>query len=154
MIFGLLHGDLHQQGIIESICHLASTVITVTSGNNAHHAMAKTVHRKKSGKVMREEEFFSVTEDLTLSIVKGPSQSGHVEMQPDTKADPASNLTFNLRLSEVEREAKEKVALPFVFSQEKKSALLKQSQGSGRIIYEPDASDDFDEEDPDDDLDV
>ncbi|KAL6490598.1 hypothetical protein MHYP_G00009430 [Metynnis hypsauchen] len=154
MIFGLLHTDLHQQGIVDSICHLASTVISVTSVNHAHHAVAKTVHRKKSGKVMREEEFFTVKDDLTLSIEKRPGQSGHVQMQPDTKADPTSNLTFNLRLSEVEREAKEKVALPFVFSQEKKSALLKQSQGSGRIIYEPDASDDFDEEDPDDDLDV
>ncbi|XP_037400377.1 elongator complex protein 5 [Pygocentrus nattereri] len=154
MIFGLLHTDLHQQGIVDSICHLASTVISVTSVNHAHHAVAKTMHRKKSGKVIREEEFFTVKDDLTLSIEKRSGQSGHVQMQPDTKADPTSNLTFNLRLSEVEREAREKVALPFVFSQEKKSALLKQSQGSGRIIYEPDASDDFDEEDPDDDLDV
>lgn len=33
--------------------------------------------------------------------------------------DPTSNLTFNLRLSEGERQAKEKVDLPFVFSEEK-----------------------------------
>ncbi|XP_072543863.1 elongator complex protein 5 [Salminus brasiliensis] len=154
VLCGLLHMDLHQQGILGSICHLASTVITVTPVDNAPYAVAKTTHRKKSGKVMQEEDFFSVTENLTLSIEKRPSQSGHVQMLSDTKADPTSNLTFNLRLSEVEREAREKVALPFVFSQEKKSALLKQGQGSGRILYEPDANDDFDEEDPDDDLDV
>lgn len=119
-----------------------------------------------------------------------------------------ANLTFNLRLSEMEREAKEKVALPFVFSQEKwgdvqycgaclvlssktelllyhnmccilyyyailemfliqmfltnflfiflnrKSALLHPGQGAGQIMYEPDANDDFDQEDPDEDLDV
>ncbi|TSL34598.1 Elongator complex protein 5 [Bagarius yarrelli] len=70
------------------------------------------------------------------------------------KVDPTSNLTFNLRLSETEKEAKERVALPFVFSEEKKSAFLKHGRGTGRIMYEPDANDDFDEEDPDDDLDV
>jgi len=36
----------------------------------------------------------------------------------------------------------------------RKSALLRPTLGSGRIMYEPDANDDFDEEDPDDDLDV
>ncbi|XP_066537203.1 elongator complex protein 5 [Hoplias malabaricus] len=153
MIFCLLHTDLHQQGVVGSICHLASTIITVTSVNNAHYAAAKMIHRKKSGKIVKEDEFFSVTEDFTLSKERRPSQPAHVQM-PDTKADPTSNLTFNLCLSEVEREAKEKVALPFVFSQEKKSALLNQRQGCGRIIYEPDAADDFDEEDPDDDLNV
>lgn len=33
--------------------------------------------------------------------------------------DPTTNLTFNLRLSDSEREAKEKLALPFAFSKEK-----------------------------------
>lgn len=96
------------------------------------------------------------------------------------QVDPTANLTFNLRLSETEREAKEKLALPFVFSKEKwgtfsqllyfllsfqplnvvtfasprKSALLHSGPGSGRILYEPDANDDYDQEDPDDDLDV
>ncbi|XP_030018156.1 elongator complex protein 5 isoform X2 [Sphaeramia orbicularis] len=68
--------------------------------------------------------------------------------------DPTANLTFNLRLSDTEREAKEKLALPFVFSKEKKMALLQSGPGSGRILYEPDANDDYDQEDPDDDLDV
>ncbi|CAG00709.1 unnamed protein product [Tetraodon nigroviridis] len=70
------------------------------------------------------------------------------------KTDPAANLTFNLRLSDSELEAKEKLALPFVFSKEKKTALLCSGPGSGQILYEPDANDDYDEEDPDDDLDV
>ncbi|XP_053484999.1 elongator complex protein 5 isoform X3 [Ictalurus furcatus] len=156
MIFGLLHTDLHQQGIVGTVSHVASTVISVTPMNNARYAMAKTSQRKKSGKVMQKEEFFSLTEDLTLSIETKPNQSGNVQTDLHTKSevDPTSNLTFNLHLSEVEREAREKVALPFVFSEEKKSALLRPGRGSGRIMYEPDANDDIDEEDPDDDLDV
>lgn len=156
MIFGLLHTDLHQQGIVGTVSHVASTVISVTPMNNARYAMAKTSQRKKSGKVMQKEEFFILTEDLTLSIETKPNQTGNVQTDLHTKSevDPTSHLTFNLHLSEVEREAREKVALPFVFSEEKKSALLRPGRGSGRIMYEPDANDDIDEEDPDDDLDV
>lgn len=36
----------------------------------------------------------------------------------------------------------------------RKKALLHSGPGSGRILYEPDANDDYDQEDPDDDLDV
>lgn len=36
----------------------------------------------------------------------------------------------------------------------RKTALLCSGPGSGQIVYEPDANDDYDEEDPDDDLDV
>ena len=36
----------------------------------------------------------------------------------------------------------------------RKTALLHSGPGSGRILYEPDANDDYDQEDPDDDLDV
>ncbi|ROL41242.1 Elongator complex protein 5 [Anabarilius grahami] len=141
-----------RKGIVR---HLASTVISVAPANYEHHTVAMTTRRTKSGKVMQEEEYFSVSEDATLSVQAKPCQSGHVQKdQGVAEADPTSNLTFNLRLSEEERKAKEKVALPFVFSQEKKSALLRPTPGSGRIVYEPDASDDFDEEDPDDDLDV
>lgn len=41
---------------------------------------------------------------------------------------------------------------PSLFS--RKTALLSSGPGSGQIVYEPDANDDYDEEDPDDDLDV
>ncbi|XP_051754483.1 elongator complex protein 5 [Ctenopharyngodon idella] len=154
-IIGVLHSDLHLQGVVGIVSHLASTVISLAPANYEHHAMAMTTRRTKSGKVMQEEEYFSVSEDATLSVRAKPRQPGHVQKEQDVAgADPTSNLTFNLRLSEEERKAKEKVALPFVFSQEKKSALLRPTPGSGRIVYEPDASDDFDEEDPDDDLDV
>lgn len=36
----------------------------------------------------------------------------------------------------------------------RKTALLHSGPGSGKILYEPDANDDYDQEDPDDDLDV
>ncbi len=36
----------------------------------------------------------------------------------------------------------------------RKDATLRKSVGEGKIFYQPDEADDFDEEDPDDDLDI
>ncbi|XP_029382507.1 elongator complex protein 5 [Echeneis naucrates] len=154
-IIGLLHADMHQKGTVGSVCHLASSVITVAPGMKADEAVAKITKRSKSGKVMQDEEIFNIKEDLTVIVQSKPSQTGSKQPDPEEQEmDPTANLTFNLRLSDTEREAKEKLALPFMFSKEKKTALLHSSPGSGRILYEPDANDDYDQEDPDDDLDV
>ncbi|XP_068612032.1 elongator complex protein 5 isoform X2 [Brachionichthys hirsutus] len=88
--------------------------------------------------------------DGTVAKMTKRSRSGKVVQD----MDPTAKLTFNLRLSDAERKAREKLSLPFVFSKEKKTALLHSGPGSGKIHYEPDANDDFDEEDPDDDLDL
>lgn len=154
-IIGLLHADMHQKGTVGSICHLATSVITVAPGMKGDEAVAKISKRSKSGKVMQDEEIFSLKEDLSVIVQSRPSQLGPKQTDPEEQEmDPTANLTFNLRLSDTERQAKENLALPFVFSKEKKTALLHSGPGSGRILYEPDANDDYDQEDPDDDLDV
>ncbi|CAM2110642.1 unnamed protein product [Caretta caretta] len=76
------------------------------------------------------------------------------DAEPPSAADPTANLTFNLRLSDTERQARDGLLLPFHFTAQKKSSLLEASANAGKIFYEPDAADDLDEEDPDDDLDV
>lgn len=152
---GLLHADMHQRGTVGSICHLATSVITVAPGAKGDEAVAKITKRSKSGKVIQEEEIFNIKEDLTVMVQSKASHTGPKQPGPEEQeTDPTANLTFNLRLSDTEREAKEKLALPFVFSKAKKTALLHLGPGSGRILYEPDANDDYDQEDPDDDLDV
>ncbi|KAJ8254813.1 hypothetical protein GJAV_G00197610 [Gymnothorax javanicus] len=153
-VLALLHSDMHQQGIVGSLCYLATAVISVAPGTSGQNTVAKMTRRSKSGRVSREEEVFRISEDFTVTVEAQSSQeTPHAEAE-QYETDPAANLTFNLRLSEVEREAREKLSLPFVFSEEKKSALLQPRSGAGRILYEPDANDDFDQEDPDDDLDV
>lgn len=153
-IIALLHTDLHQDGIVGSVCHLATSVITIAPGQKGSEAVAKITRRTKSGKILQDEEIYSIKEDLTVMIHSKPNHPRPTQTDTDEpEADPTANLTFNLRLSETELEAKKKLSLPFVFSKEKKSALLHSGPGSGRIVYEPDANDDFDQEDPDDDLD-
>ncbi|KAF0029235.1 hypothetical protein F2P81_018340 [Scophthalmus maximus] len=117
---GLLHADMHQRGTVGSICHLATSVITVAPGAKGDEAVAKITKRSKSGKVIQEEEIFNIKEDLTVMVQSKASHTGPKQPGPEEQeTDPTANLTFNLRLSDTEREAKEKLALPFVFSKAK-----------------------------------
>ncbi|XP_028330919.1 elongator complex protein 5 [Gouania willdenowi] len=154
-VVGLLHADMHQRGTVGSVRHLASSVVSISPALKGDEAVAKITKRSKSGKVTQDEVTFSINGDLTLTIHSKQNPPSLKPTEPEEQqTDPTAHLTFNLRLSDAERQAKEKLSLPFVFSKEKKTALLHSTQGSGRILYEPDANDDFDQEDPDDDLDV
>lgn len=63
--------------------------------------------------------------------------------------DPTSNLSFNLKLSQEEQAARANLTLPYTFHEKSKD-----NDDKGKIFYQPDDVDDFDEEDPDDDLDI
>ncbi|KAI9183431.1 Elongator complex protein [Blastocladiella emersonii ATCC 22665] len=71
--------------------------------------------------------------------------------------DPTAGLSFNLRLTDRQREAKERVVLPFMkmqISDQPGTASSSSSVSSGVIHYELDLEDDFDDDDPDADLDL
>ena len=65
-----------------------------------------------------------------------------------------ARLTFRLNLSDHEKAARSQVKLPYMLDEEHKATQLDRTTGGGRIVYERDDADDFDEEDPDDDLDI
>ena len=68
-------------------------------------------------------------------------------------ADEAAALesTFSLGLSLAEKEAKNKVQMPF-WRQEQRSKAS--SSGGGKVFYVADQVDDCDEEDPDDEVNI
>lgn len=73
--------------------------------------------------------------------------------------DPTANLTFDLCLSSKEKEDRSKVVLPYTAVRDGMDVASAVStshapKGSGQIYYQPDDVDDFDESDPDDDLDI
>ncbi|XP_003229953.4 elongator complex protein 5 isoform X2 [Anolis carolinensis] len=158
-LVALLHGDLHPPEQLKALHSLARVVVTLKQGDGSPR-VAVTLHRKRRNKVVQKKEYFTVLSGFALKHLGEPSPaavSGEEVIQKDDAsavADPTANLTFNLRLSEAERRAKESVPLPYQFSEEKKSSLLQGPTGQGKIYYEPDAADDIDDEDPDDDLDV
>lgn len=63
--------------------------------------------------------------------------------------DPTAGLPFNLTLSDKEKNDRSQVRLPYKYTETQKAKRLE-----GRVFYEPDAVDDWDDSDPDDDLDI
>lgn len=70
------------------------------------------------------------------------------------QVDPTQNLTFNLRLTADERQARSSLKLPYMYHEEKTSKITINRTGEGKVFYQPDEADDFDDDDPDDDLDI
>lgn len=97
-VIGLLHTDMHQQGTVGTVGHLATSVITVAPGTKADEAVAKITKRLKSGKVLQDvcistmgmfflhhyrmlnvfcsqEEVFSIQEDFTVTLQRTANQA-------------------------------------------------------------------------------
>uniref|UniRef100_A0A3Q3AR51 Elongator complex protein 5 n=1 Tax=Kryptolebias marmoratus TaxID=37003 RepID=A0A3Q3AR51_KRYMA len=123
-VIGLLHADMHQRGTVGSVCHLATSLIAVAPGAKGDEAVAKITKRSKFRKVMQDEEIFSLNGDFTVTIhSKRSNPEQNWNDAEEEQVDPTAELTFNLRLSDSELEAKKKLMLPFVFSKEKLATL-------------------------------
>uniref|UniRef100_A0A1B8XST1 Uncharacterized protein n=1 Tax=Xenopus tropicalis TaxID=8364 RepID=A0A1B8XST1_XENTR len=62
-----------------------------------------------------QEEMVRIRGDLSLEVFR----EKEMEQRKGQEVDPTANLTFNLRLSEAEREVKDSAILPFTFSDSK-----------------------------------
>ncbi|KAJ2889587.1 hypothetical protein GGI21_006515 [Coemansia aciculifera] len=72
-----------------------------------------------------------------------------LQQQSQASSDPAANLSFNLNLTDKQRRDKAEVALPYL-----EARVADTAGGGGEIIYQLDEEDDWDEDDPDDDLEI
>ncbi|XP_023579188.1 elongator complex protein 5 [Octodon degus] len=150
---------LHALHYRDSFCGESSPVERVNVLGLLHEELHGPTEMRKYFLILLsspQTQQFSILPDFSLDLQGSPLQS---QPHPDPHTfmvDPTAHLTFNLRLSEKEREARDSLTLPFQFSSEKQQALLRSEPGqaSSRILYEPDAYDDLDPEDPDDDLDI
>lgn len=106
------------------------------------------VHWNQSGKVLRERAIMKVeiSSDLVCNVEYSPyvdpnSESDAEAVIPEKPNDslPSDISTFNLNLTDKQREARADLVLPYL---------------SGTITYHPDEGDDFDEDDPDADLEI
>ncbi|CAG8531982.1 6894_t:CDS:2 [Ambispora leptoticha] len=150
-----------------SIAHLATTIITVKNSKRFHaetsqgfsflsddeeiitkdinsleSAVCSIEHKKRSGKVLHEINSYQIMDNLKGEFI--------IKLPDPTNA----NLLFNLSLTEKQKVAKNEVVLPYTKIQEQyeSQSTPSASSGSGVIYYEPDEGDDFDDEDPDEDL--
>lgn len=134
--------------------------MTVTSNHVTKGGLAHIEWRKKSGKVQYETNGF-VWNGNSFSVVPSTQLTGDVQkeeiepeaMEVDKKMDPTANLSFNLSLTDEQRKTKESLVLPYMKAQNLEVSVDEEKKG-GLIYYDPDAADDFDDEDPDEDLDI
>ncbi|KAI7904334.1 Elongator complex protein 5 [Cokeromyces recurvatus] len=149
----------------DAFSYLTTTSNCITKGGIAHIEW-----RKKSGKVQYESNGFvldtttgllEVVHTLQLTGVDEEEEKRRQEaeekaeaMDVDKKNDPTANLSFNLSLTDEQRKTKESLVLPYMKAQQLEVSSEEEKKNSGLIYYDPDAADDFDDEDPDDDLDI
>lgn len=152
----LIHSDLHDNHSLSLVEHLATTVAKVIPSALDHFLMATNIlHKRISGKIIKVKEHFNLSETYEIQDVTEIKSVEESSTNIDAgQADPTSNLTFNLTLSDKEREARSQVKLPYTYDKDRQDDTLNKSVGEGKIFYQPDEADDFDEEDPDDDLDI
>jgi len=120
------------------------------------------VSRRRKGVIEQKMEIASVGEDYAMNSRPYEKQTiTTIEgLEKHAAATHFESLPFDvgLKLNEKEREAKNSVQLPYTTMQ-KENGLLelnmsirKKVRAGGQIVYTPEKEDDFDEDDPDEDL--
>ncbi|XP_074653792.1 elongator complex protein 5-like [Tubulanus polymorphus] len=160
-VLALMH-DLHDDATINAVDHVFSTVFRIRpSPWPSHTHCCHTTLKKLSGKVIKTIEHFSISEvneiigiatEESIAAIKNTVDVANLKSAKPT--DPMANLTFNLKLTENEKTARSQVKLPYMHDTKIQEVTLHRSVGDGKIFYQPDEVDDFDEDDPDDDLDI
>ncbi|CAG5136616.1 unnamed protein product [Candidula unifasciata] len=146
-VVALLHRDVHDQNTCRLLEHVAPTVVEMASTGGAQYTCCIR-HCRPTGKVLKSREYFYTDDSFHIyNFGSATSQDGSSQHKPQD--DLTSKLPFNLSLTDAEKDARSKVKLPYL-----KDGSGDSEASSGRIFYQPDDVDDFDEEDPDDDLDI
>ncbi|KAL7982986.1 hypothetical protein Chor_013592 [Crotalus horridus] len=127
----LVHEDLHPPAQLEVLKTLARLAVTLQPGPESGRGgegtpqTAVVLHRKRGGRFLQKTQLFSVLPGFVFKFLgelppKGVSREEDAEEGREPAAvDPTARLTFNLRLTEAERQARESVPLPYHFSEEK-----------------------------------
>lgn len=143
-LIAILHKDClpHSSKLQTHLNHIANAIISY----DANDCTKISYTLKKGGKVIRSEEsLFYDSNSSVLKCVPIEKQSDKVSDEPE-KLLPSNLSTFKIEVDQGDKLEKNKLqCLPY---------MSKIHEGQGKIIYEPDAVDDWDEEDPDEDLDI
>lgn len=151
-----VHQDLHEQSHLKLLEHSANAVLSLTPAKEATFSgLCSVLHKKTSGKITRIREHYSFTKSCDIfETAEYKPISEIVKLADNDQPDPTANLTFNLSLTEKEKNTRRQLVLPYVHDKQKQEENLVKSGRQPKIFYQPDDVDDFDEEDPDDDLDI
>lgn len=136
--------------IVAYLQQMAGAVLTIRDSENI------SILTKKGGgtTIVRKHFTYRVQNKRFVDVHEGQSvRAPNADTDPDTATiRPESLTTFKISVEDGEEmQARTALKLPY----ERTSDIVpKPQQAESRIIYHPDAMDDFDEEDPDDDLNI
>lgn len=153
-----IHGDCHEESIRNGLRKLCDAVLVITEPNYDGKGSAKCqlTTFKTKGKNSRLVSYYHISSSLEfVRVQKATTINTEKENEDETL-----ETTFNLGLKVSERKAKTQVQLPF-WRPEQKSGHTQQTRmqsgrgvGGGEIMYIADETDDCDEEDPDDEINI
>jgi len=154
----VLHKDCLDENLAEAIQQLATTIIDTekVDETDAFPLLCKITHRKLGGKMVSSKEVVKIEVSGNIKVEaykEDRNKSKYIE--EDNSDEVIDKLTtFDIGTSRnKEKEAKEKLVLPFYKEEQKDGEVKIQGEDPGKIYYEPDSGDDWDDDDPDDDLD-
>ncbi|KAJ2942828.1 hypothetical protein O0L34_g15016 [Tuta absoluta] len=138
----ILHKDCltHSSKLQPHFNHIASAIVSYDDKN----PYKIKIQLKKNGKVFKSEEILSY--DHNAGVLKSALFVKEVKKEEEAEKPQPGNLsTFKIEVEQTEKLEKYKLKLPY---------MSKINEGESKVYYEPDAVDDWDEEDPDEDLDI
>lgn len=138
----VMHKDClsHYSKLQIHLRHLINASISYDSDDNCK----VKITIKKNNKIIRSEERLSY--DLktnTLQLL--PIEKINIMDENQVKPSPENLTTFKIEVDQTDKMEKYKLKLPY---------MNKINEGESKVYYEPDTVDDWDEEDPDEDLDI
>ena len=160
-LIAVTHKTCLSESALDDLRKFFNTVLHLSDlpGKKITEKICVINHLKPGGKLVCSKE--SLSFDSDWNIKASPFEETIVKKSLEEEQELIDNLTtFNLETrKDKEKKAKDNLVLPFYKDTQVAGQVKIQSQTEskteteGKIYYEPDSGDDWDDEDPDDDLD-
>ena len=150
-VFLVVHRDCLSTEIQEELAKFVTTTLNITDSKS--EKVCKIHHLKPGGRLVNSTEVFRIDAGRNIQTSEYKEVTKTL-VEEDEDAAIKTLTTFSLGTKLTEKEAKDKLVLPFYKdSQVEEGQVQIPGKAAGKIYYEPDSGDDWDDEDPDDDLD-
>ena len=167
----MVHADLLTPAECKVIDYLADAIVELTN----EHLMVEYLRQKSAiqrkdgdvnlpiakfilkstGKILNGVESFHISRNFSLETKQWVFDNSDMKNDDlENDSDLPKDVTFKLSLSKAEQQQRNKLVMPYtpVKLDVKIDNDTKNIDHNPQIFYEPDEEDDFDDEDPDDDL--
>ena len=162
-LIAVIHQTCLTESALDDLRKFFNTQLDISdlSGKKVTEKICAINHLKPGGKLICSKEIIKSDSSCVIKIC--PFEETTVKKTLEEEEDLIDNLTtFNLETTkDKEKKAKDNLVLPFYKDTQVAGQVKIQGQAenksetetAGKIYYEPDSGDDWDDEDPDDDLD-